>query len=42
MKAQPTSIILTPNDIANAVNFFATEESRYSTGQVLHTDVVRA
>lgn len=38
IKAQPTPLIGQPADIANAVAFFATEEARYVTGQVLHVD----
>jgi NAD(P)-dependent dehydrogenase (short-subunit alcohol dehydrogenase family) len=38
MKAQPTPIIGKPFDIANTVLFFASEEARYITGQVLHVD----
>ena len=38
LKAQPTPIVGQPSDIANAVLFFSTEESRYITGQVLHVD----
>jgi len=38
LKAQPTPIVGVPADIANAVVFFSTEESRYITGQVLHVD----
>jgi NAD(P)-dependent dehydrogenase (short-subunit alcohol dehydrogenase family) len=38
LKAQPTPIVGEPSDIANTVLFFAAEESRYITGQVLHVD----
>src|SRR5699024_817929 len=36
--AQPTPIIGQPKDIANTVRFFASEEAKYITGQVLHVD----
>lgn len=38
IKAQPTPLIGEPKDIANSVLFFASEEARYVTGQVLHVD----
>lgn len=38
IKAQPTPIIGTPADIANAVAFLGAEDARYITGQVLHVD----
>ena len=38
IKAQPTPLIGEPEDIANSVLFFASEEARYITGQVLHVD----
>jgi len=38
IKAQPTPLIGEPKDIANTVLFFASEEARYITGQVLHVD----
>lgn len=38
IKAQPTPMIGTPADIANAVAFFGAEDARYITGQVLHVD----
>lgn len=38
LKAQPTPIVGQPHDIANTVLFFASEEARYITGQVLHVD----
>lgn len=38
IKAQPTPIIGQPYDIGNTVLFFASEEARYITGQVLHVD----
>jgi len=36
--AQPTPIIGKPQDVANAVSFLSTKESRYITGQVIHVD----
>ncbi|WP_413376701.1 SDR family NAD(P)-dependent oxidoreductase [Alkalihalobacillus sp. 1P02AB] len=38
IKAQPTPLIGEPEDIANSVLFFSSEEARYVTGQVLHVD----
>lgn len=38
LKAQPTPMIGQPYDVANAVLFFASEEARYITGQVLYVD----
>lgn len=38
IQAQPTPLIGEPKDIANTVLFFASEEARYITGQVLHVD----
>ncbi|MGJ9459912.1 SDR family oxidoreductase [Oceanobacillus sp. CF4.6] len=38
IKAQPTPLIGEPKDIANSILFFASEEARYVTGQVLHVD----
>lgn len=34
----PVRLAGVPDDIANAVSFFAAEESRYVTGQVLYVD----
>ena len=38
IRAQPTPIIGNPTDIGNTVLFFASEEARYITGQILHVD----
>lgn len=38
IKAQPTPLIGNPEDVANSVLFFASEEARYVTGQILHVD----
>ena len=38
IKAQPTPMIGQPYDVANSVLFFASEEARYITGQVLYVD----
>jgi NAD(P)-dependent dehydrogenase (short-subunit alcohol dehydrogenase family) len=36
MKLQPTGTVGTPEDIANAVLFFAAEEASYITGQIMY------